>query len=113
MLRGVLRSSPVEASLNGHHQHSAVGKSGESSVWTSNNKDEQKNALLAKLAQEEQLVQELRATERRVTATVTKTQGEVADLALLVQSERQQTEETKTQSRKHKQRRFTKRKSEP
>ena len=40
MLRGVLRSCPVEASLNGYHQRSAVGKSGESSVWTSNNKDE-------------------------------------------------------------------------
>ena len=79
-------------------------------AWT----QAEEQRLLEKLAQEEQLVQELRASERRMTATITKTHGKVADLILFVQSERQQTEEAKAQSRNtNRRQRLTRRKSEP
>ena len=66
-------------------------------AWTQ--AEEQKNALQAQVARDEQLAQELRSAEQRMAAETAKAKGEVKELTRLTQSERQQAEEARRESR--------------
>ena len=65
--------------------------------WTQ--AEEQKNALRAQVARDEQLAQELRSAEQRMAAETARAKGEVKELTRLTQSERQQAEEARKESR--------------
>ena len=66
-------------------------------AWTQ--AEEQKNALQAQVARDGQLAQELRSAEQRMAAETARVKGEVKELTRLTQSERQQAEEARRESR--------------
>ena len=86
----------LRSELSQHLQRSERAASLEI-AWTQ--AEEQKNALQAQVARDGQLAQELRSAEQRMAAETARVKGEVKELTRLTQSERQQTEEARRESR--------------
>ena len=86
----------LRSELSQHQQRSERAASLEI-AWTQ--AEEQKNALQAQVARDGQLAQELRSAEQRMAAETARAKGEVKELTRLTQSERQQAEEARRESR--------------
>ena len=82
----------LRSELSQHQQRTERAASLEI-AWTQ--AEEQKNALHAQVARDEQLAQELRSAEQRMAAETARAKSEVKELTQLTQSERRQAEEAR------------------